>query len=106
MWQHVQLSEQIRPRDTQACGWDVKQPTNKPLRGLRMLGVFLLLVFNHARRERRPYFESVRLDACVIGTRFPLSSKGVAKIGVRTIERMVRTSKPHGSKESRSRDVA
>ena len=28
MWQHVQLSEQIRSRDTLACCWDVKQPTN------------------------------------------------------------------------------
>ena len=27
-WMHVQLSEQIRPRDTRACCWDVKQPTN------------------------------------------------------------------------------
>ena len=29
MWQHVKLSEQIRPRDTLACCWNVKQPTNK-----------------------------------------------------------------------------
>ena len=29
MWQHVQLSEQIRPWDTLACCWDVKQPTDK-----------------------------------------------------------------------------
>ena len=29
MWQHVQLSEQVRPRDTLACCWDVKQPTNQ-----------------------------------------------------------------------------
>ena len=28
--QHVKLSEQIRPWDTFACCWDVKQPTNKP----------------------------------------------------------------------------
>ena len=28
MWQHVKLSEQARPRDTLACCWDVKQPTN------------------------------------------------------------------------------
>ena len=28
MWQDVKLSEQIRPRDTLACCWDVKQPTN------------------------------------------------------------------------------
>ena len=27
-WQHVKSSEQIRPRDTQACCWEVKQPTN------------------------------------------------------------------------------
>ena len=27
--QHVKLSEQIRPWDTLACCWDVKQPTNK-----------------------------------------------------------------------------
>ena len=34
VWQDVKLSEQIRPRDTLACCWDVKQPTNKqtPLR--------------------------------------------------------------------------
>ena len=29
MWQHVELSEQIRPWDTLACCWDVKQPSNK-----------------------------------------------------------------------------
>ena len=29
MWQHVHLSEQIRPWDTLACCWDVKQQTNK-----------------------------------------------------------------------------
>ena len=28
MWQHVQLSEQLRPGDTLACFWDVKPPTN------------------------------------------------------------------------------
>ena len=28
MWQHVKLSEQIRPRDKLACCWDAKQPTN------------------------------------------------------------------------------
>ena len=27
--EHVKLSEQIRPWDTLACCWDVKQPTNK-----------------------------------------------------------------------------
>ena len=29
VWQHVKLSEQIRPWDTLACCWDVKQPSNK-----------------------------------------------------------------------------
>ena len=29
VWQHVKLSMQIRPWDTLACCWDVKQPTNK-----------------------------------------------------------------------------
>ena len=29
VWQHAKLSEQIRPWDTLACFWDVKQPTNK-----------------------------------------------------------------------------
>ena len=29
VWQHVKLSEQIFPRDTLACCWDVKHPTNK-----------------------------------------------------------------------------
>ena len=29
VWQHVKFSEQIRPWDTLACCWDVKQPTNK-----------------------------------------------------------------------------
>ena len=28
VWQHVKLSEQIRPWDALACCWDVKQPTN------------------------------------------------------------------------------
>ena len=32
MWQHVQLSEQIRSPDTLACCWDVSQPTNHPTR--------------------------------------------------------------------------
>ena len=32
MWQHVNLSEQIRPWDTLACCWDFKhQQTNKPV---------------------------------------------------------------------------
>ena len=31
VWQHVKLSEQIRPWDTLACCWGVKQPTNKQL---------------------------------------------------------------------------
>ena len=30
VWQHVKLSEQIRPWDTLARCWDVKQPTNQP----------------------------------------------------------------------------
>ena len=29
VWQHVNLSEQICPRDTLACCWDIKQPTNQ-----------------------------------------------------------------------------
>ena len=29
VWQHVKLSEQIRPWDTLACCWEVKQPTKK-----------------------------------------------------------------------------
>ena len=29
VWQYVKLSEQIRPWDTLACCWDVKQPTTK-----------------------------------------------------------------------------
>ena len=29
VWQHIKLSEQIRPWDTLACCWDVKQTTNK-----------------------------------------------------------------------------
>ena len=29
MWQHIKLSVQIRPWDTLACCWDVKQPTNE-----------------------------------------------------------------------------
>ena len=29
VWQHIKLSEQIRPWDTLACCWDDKQPTNK-----------------------------------------------------------------------------
>ena len=31
MWQHVNLSEQIRPWGTLACCWDVKQPTNNSI---------------------------------------------------------------------------
>ena len=31
VWQHIKLSEQIRPWDTLACCWDVKQPTNSLL---------------------------------------------------------------------------
>ena len=29
VWQHVILSEQIRPWDTLACCWDIKRPSNK-----------------------------------------------------------------------------
>ena len=29
VWQHVKLSEQIRPRNTLAYCWDAKQPTNQ-----------------------------------------------------------------------------
>ena len=28
VWQHIKLSEQIRPWDTLTCCWDIKQPTN------------------------------------------------------------------------------
>ena len=28
VWQHVKLCEQIRPWDTLACCWDIKQPAN------------------------------------------------------------------------------
>ena len=31
VWQRVKLSEKIRPSDTLACCWDVKQPTSKQL---------------------------------------------------------------------------
>ena len=30
VWQHVKLSEQIRPWDRLACCWDVKQASNQP----------------------------------------------------------------------------
>ena len=39
MWQHVKLSEQIRPWDTPAYCWDVKQPTNKHSFVVKKLGV-------------------------------------------------------------------
>ena len=29
VWQHVKLSKQIRPWDTLALCWDIKQPVNK-----------------------------------------------------------------------------
>ena len=32
MWQYLELSEQIRPRDTLSCCWDVKQPSNKQIK--------------------------------------------------------------------------
>ena len=38
MWQHVELSEQIRPWDTLACCWDVKQPTNNKQTDPRLSG--------------------------------------------------------------------
>ena len=31
VWQHIKLSEQIRPWGTLACCWDIKQPTNKQI---------------------------------------------------------------------------
>ena len=43
VWQHVLLSEQIRPWDTLACCWDVKQATNKQTFlsiGLRLIYIF------------------------------------------------------------------
>ena len=30
VWQHIKLSEQICPRDTLACCWDVEQASNQP----------------------------------------------------------------------------
>ena len=35
VWQHVQMCKQIRPWVTQACCWDVKQPTNNHHPGIR-----------------------------------------------------------------------
>ena len=29
VWQHAQLSQQTRPKDTLVCCWDVKLPTNR-----------------------------------------------------------------------------
>ena len=29
-WQHVTLSQQVRPSDTPACCWDVKQASKQP----------------------------------------------------------------------------
>ena len=29
VWQYVHLSEELRPRDTLVCWWDVKHPKNK-----------------------------------------------------------------------------
>ena len=37
VWQHVKLSEQIRPWDTFACCWDVKQPANNQLTASRQM---------------------------------------------------------------------
>ena len=41
VWQHIKLSVQIRPWDTLACCWDIKQPTNErtlPLLPKRLQG--------------------------------------------------------------------
>ena len=42
VWEHVKLSEQIRPRDTLACCWDVKQPTNQQQSVLNVPATFKL----------------------------------------------------------------
>ena len=51
VWQLVKLSEQIRPLDTLACCWDVKQPTNNnncSMEHVRVImsPLLLLLVFS------------------------------------------------------------
>ena len=58
-WQHVKLSEQIRPWDTLACGWDIRQPTSlnfhpwakgrRPLLPCRPLNSKLLMEKNSSK---------------------------------------------------------
>ena len=60
VWQHVKLSVQIRPWDTLACCWDVKQPTNKQtiffVCLLACLFACLYVCFSMTHRnERSPY---------------------------------------------------
>ena len=42
VYQHVKLSEQIRPWDTLSCCWDGKQPTNKQTLSFRSLSCVFL----------------------------------------------------------------
>ena len=44
MWQHIKLSEQLRPRDSLACCWDVKQPTVTCLEACMRCGVSSMCV--------------------------------------------------------------
>ena len=52
VWQHVNLSEQIRPWDTLACCWDVKQPTISLTKSRLTAGFPLIPVAWPLRQER------------------------------------------------------
>ena len=44
VWQHVKLSEQIRPWDTLACCWDVKQPTNNQQTNVVIIIIIIIII--------------------------------------------------------------
>ena len=60
LWQHVKLSEQIRPWDTLACCRDIMQPTKKQTQ-IWSLTVYLQCLQNQHSRER------VLSSRCILG---------------------------------------
>ena len=69
MWQHIKLSEQIRPLDALACCWDVKQPTNKTIQafeqGYKYIRSVLASTVHYAHVFCMFTFVLLRMDAVV-----------------------------------------
>ena len=61
VWQHVKVSEQIRPLDTLACCWDVKQASNQQTNPARSseLPLIVRLFLRRQKSSNRPREECI-----------------------------------------------